>query len=188
MSDFRLRSDDELKRQNVGLTEVAEVLESLEVPYFLVEGTLLGAVRDGTFIRWDWDVGIALMYETAMQKLLRISAVLREKGFEVEVIFGSSAKVNARKYGTKYELTIWRRRGKMRVRRGRRIPDHFFAACGEIQFMGRTYPCPSPAEGYLKFCYGNWRVPIMSEDTDTWRSQSIARLILAGLRNTFKLS
>lgn len=60
---FRNRSKAELKPREEGLTRLADVLESLHVPYFLSDGTLLGAVRDADFIPWDDDVGLCMRAE-----------------------------------------------------------------------------------------------------------------------------
>lgn len=183
---LRMRSDHELEMQNRGLQEVAMALEQLKVPFFLAEGTLLGAVREGNFIRWDWDVGIALLSESALPSFEKILCSLEKMEFDVDAVRGRSPKLNATKYGTKYELTFWKKRGVTRLRRGRRIPDRFFRTPESVEFLGRVYPCPSPAEAYLKHCYGAWQIPVMSEDTDTRRSQSLFRLLKADLRKLVK--
>lgn len=43
------------------LKQTAAELDAVGIPYFLDTGTLLGAVRDGTFIPWDNDIDIGIL-------------------------------------------------------------------------------------------------------------------------------
>ena len=69
-SKVRLRSDQELDDQNLGLIEIKKILNDLDIPYLLSSGTLLGAVREKDFIRWDWDVQMYLFMESAYSQRL----------------------------------------------------------------------------------------------------------------------
>jgi hypothetical protein len=61
LNKIRIRSDDELKMQNVGLKELSQILNSRKVKHFITGGTLLGAIREKNFIKWDWDVEITIL-------------------------------------------------------------------------------------------------------------------------------
>lgn len=65
---FRIRTRGELEQREKGLVELAVIFGELQVPYFLCECTLLGAVRDGDFIPWDWDTGLCMKLEDFVLK------------------------------------------------------------------------------------------------------------------------
>lgn len=64
MYDLIVYSDDELRRiQQLELNcleAIAHVCEKLDVEYFLIGGSALGAVRHGGFIPWDDDIDIGM--------------------------------------------------------------------------------------------------------------------------------
>ena len=47
---------------------------------FLEGGVLLGAIRDNNFIKWDWDVEIALFSEDFNNKFRDILEKLKSEG------------------------------------------------------------------------------------------------------------
>ena len=69
----RLRTKEELSAQNEGLILIKNILDKIEVKYYLSSGTLLGAVRDKDFIPWDWDVQMYLIMENAYPLRNKIS-------------------------------------------------------------------------------------------------------------------
>ena len=80
---IRLRSDEELETQNEGLIILKNSLSELNIKYYLAAGTLLGAVREKNFIRWDWDVQLYLLVENAYPLKEKISEILVHRGFEI---------------------------------------------------------------------------------------------------------
>ena len=61
INKIRIRSDEELKIQNVGLEELHHILNDKKIKHFLTGGTLLGAIREKNFIKWDWDVEFTIL-------------------------------------------------------------------------------------------------------------------------------
>lgn len=53
------------------LLKVKHVLDTNNIPFLLVFGTLLGAYRDGKFIEWDRDIDIAFLKEHK-EKVLKV--------------------------------------------------------------------------------------------------------------------
>lgn len=163
-SKVRLRSDQELDDQNLGLIEIKKILNDLDIPYLLSSGTLLGAVREKDFIRWDWDVQMYLFMESAYSQRCNILNALRQRQFEITNFINSddSLKFDLLKRGAKYELTAWSRTGEWRHRKKRKlkVPAYLFDKTSEIEFRGEIYTTFQSPEKYLEFCYGDWRVPI----------------------------
>lgn len=64
------------------LKEFREALDSVDFPYFIDTGTLLGAVRDKKFIAWDNDIDFgSVRTPDTHEKLAAASQILYEAGF-----------------------------------------------------------------------------------------------------------
>jgi phosphorylcholine metabolism protein LicD len=185
----RLRSDEELETQNEGLIILKNSLTELNIKYFLAAGTLLGAIREKNFIRWDWDVQLYLLVENAYPLKEKISELLVHKGFEINNHHESKnfLKWDINRKNVKYELTGWNLEGKWRHRRGKKmmLPAYLFDGEYIINFKGNNYPTLNPPEDYLEFCYGDWKTPIRTSDkriyttSRHWRNNTaINRLII----------
>ena len=157
---LKVRTPSELVFRETGLLELVKVLEELEIPYFIADGTLLGAARDGDFIPWDPDVGIWIKEEIFFQHKRRLLKGLASEGFAVDEVGGRNPKLNAYKYSEKFELESWRLTGTYRSRGGCRMPAHLLDNPGKIRLRGRSYPCPSPIDEFLTNRFGDdWRIP-----------------------------
>lgn len=178
----RLRSDAELKIQNDGLVTIKKILDGIEVTNYLSAGTLLGAVREKDFIRWDWDVQMYLLMENAFPLRGKITESLENNGFSIDKFYDSndSLKWSIGKDGAVFELTAWVLDGKWRHRRKKslRVPSYLFNGDYRINFKGLSYRTLNPPEEYLEFCYGDWKVPMRTSDKSLymtskhWRSNT----------------
>lgn len=180
---FRNRTETELKSRQRGLEEFAEVLERLGARYFLADGALLGAVRNGDFIPWDDDVGIWMKAEDFRILVTAITAEIESSGFHVTHGHRRNPKLNIYMYGEKFELESWRRRGTWRVRWGLKMPAHLLDNPGQIELRGRFYPCPNPYEEFLEHRYGeDWKTPIVGRGTHAVRSKTKWSLLKKRIR------
>ena len=141
--------------------EIKTILEELDIPFVLEGGVLLGAIREGDFIPWDDDVGVALPTEEMWPRRELLLQRLVAAGFSWQSTDNrfENYKINVVKYDTRYELLGWYPKGRMRRRLHYRMPRRFLEKTEEIEFLGETYRCPSPPESYLRYFYGNWRKP-----------------------------
>lgn len=174
---LRLRSDAELDAQNKGLVELCEVLKKSDVDYLLSSGTLLGAVREKDFIRWDWDVQLYFKAEDIVHRMDELADTFENSGFKPIKVDRSpvNLKFLLHKYETVYELTAWQRKGNKRIRRHWQLPNSFFEPPATIEFRGHEYPCMNPPEEYLRYCYGDWRTPKRVADKEEYLSGDFYR-------------
>ena len=62
------------------LLQIKEILDRHEVEFWLIDGTLLGAIREGGLIQWDRDVDLGTWYEN-QTKIASLYYEFLEKGF-----------------------------------------------------------------------------------------------------------
>ncbi len=157
---IRMRTNDELDLLAKGLKEVRDILNTHEIPYYIVGGALLGAIRDGDFIKWDWDVDIETKMEDILPKQDQLILALKNDEFKIYLHNTSwtDFKIIAQKYGATYEIFGYLKMGGMRYRRRSFHSD--YPGGGEIILRGEKYSTFQQPERYLKWIYGNWETPI----------------------------
>lgn len=147
---------------------VKDVLDELKIEFFLLQGTLLGAVRDNGFAPGDEDIDLgAQIYDLApkIQKLSRCFQVkeIRARLYDAPYKFNKNMKVG--KWGVNIDIVSFDfNNGKMFRLGGRyldkaKVYDRKFADnLKEIDFLGRKFKIFVDAEEWLEIEYGpNWR-------------------------------
>lgn len=173
-----IRSDEELAMQNKGLVELSDILTSLNIVHYLTSGTLLGAVREKDFIKWDWDVQLYFRTEDVIDRFYEIIEALEKNNFVPEKIDGTynKFKICVVKYNTSYEMTAWHLKGNKRLRSEWSLPAHFFELGSTINFRGRIYQCMNPPIEYLVHAYGSdWHIPKRTDDKSEYLASSFYR-------------
>jgi len=193
-SDIRIFSDQELKIRNKGLQEVKSVLNNIDVDCILILGALLGAVREKNFIKWDWDVELAVFSESIYKKFDKLEEKATEHGFTLDKvnINDSYFKVHLEKYNNKYTLLGFDLIKDMRVSKMLKIPSKYFETLGTIKFLGEIYKTPNNIEEYLVYTYGeDWRTPKKTHDKNVYFNNkvlvksSLIKRIIYKLKNLF---
>lgn len=149
------------------LESVADALENLGVRYWLDSGTLLAAYRDKNINIYDHDLDIRVFEnEVDKNKLADIIRAFWLCGFNC--IYDSrpqKAEVQLRnryliqldfKLCYQNELYLWYYcwRRPSPIPMVHLYPKDFFHPMGEIELLGRTYPCPQPIQEYICYHYG----------------------------------
>jgi hypothetical protein len=173
----RLRSEVELAAQASGLADLCAALEVTGVPFFLSGGTLLGAARDGDFIRWDWDVEVSVRTEDLAGRVDVLIDRLTQRGFVIAIRDDApdNMKLVSERDGALFELQGYRLEGRYRTRREYRTQQRFFEQAAEIRLRGRSYPCMGPVDEYLTDRYGDWRTPLRTADKSAYLNPSYFR-------------
>ena len=171
-----LRTDKGLQDRAKDLIEIKSILDRLNLRFFLIDGVLLGAVREKGFVRWDWDVELAMFEEEIMPNATNLLNALFDSGFEIINVnpFSSFFKINTKKRGTKFSLVgLKKSRNKWRYRSHYRYPSHLFNNARHVNFLGKNYLAPFPAEEMLTWIYGQWETSLRSSKQSEYLARSI---------------
>lgn len=179
----RMRTEEELQNQARGLSELRDILIQQDIPYFISGGTLLGTIREKDFIRWDWDVGLDVRFEDIYQKKEALIAMLTSKGFVIlnHIFDKTNFKINAVKYGVRYEMLGYFKVGDTRYRKSSQYPDSFMSSTSNVELRGETYTTFAEPLKYLEWFYGDWKTPrhtakISAYVTESSRTSPYARV------------
>ncbi len=180
----RIRTPEELALQFQGLLELADLLEELGILCFVGGGTLLGIVRDGAFIPWDWDVEVDLRAEEAVARRPELIEALDASGFRIVRSDASllNFKLKCEKYGAVFEVLGWQKIGGHRYRRAYRLPAALFETTSPLTFNGRSFTTFSDPVAYLAYQYGDWWVPVRTSDKSVYLAPECARPPTLGTR------
>lgn len=143
------------------LKAVKKILDKLSVRFFLNFGTLIGAVREGNFIKDDKDIDLGILGET---KRLLIRRELEKHGFTQNWEENQSVISCKRKVGFDLHFFVDEGGDVLIARAGNKIiiygyPKKFLTF-KEIDFNNDTYLIPLDYDAYLKWLgYSDWRVP-----------------------------
>jgi hypothetical protein len=144
------------------LKEIKHILDEAGITFFLREGTLLGAVRDGCLIPWDDDVDIASIFGLHVfseDTLERVARMARDRGFLVRVgrnhyntvvsTLGDSSPLHWSCHHVIDDAIF--------MFPAVRLPLRLFTDLKEISFLGERFLVPQPPEEYLAAKYGQER-------------------------------
>ena len=165
------------------LKEAKEIMDPLGVPFFLRQGTCLGAVRDQAFIPWDDDIdlGCVIGLNGLTEEMIDpVLAAFRDRGYFVNVESNDRwIAAGMMKSWVRIDLTffriiddsifhfpmIW-------------MPARLFASLKEIEFIGGNYLVPNPPEEYLRTKYGpNWITPKEDYEKDVLDQVSKSQVV-----------
>jgi len=152
--------------------EIDEILNRCEIKYYLSEGTLLGAIRDGNFIAWDHDLDLRVEptdWKSSMREEFERSGfqyldaicpkLYQDKSSGCVVIkrdIHTDVALNYYYPPEDLRLTLPHRPNTHNTLR----PARFYRGDHFIDFLGIKVRVPYPPEEYLQMLYGkDWRIP-----------------------------
>lgn len=150
------------------LEEWDNVCKNLGTEGFLTFGTVLGFVRDGGYIKGDWDIDVGIhreyfsqFYDAMIEQGFSSPNVKRDLGelyldsflWNIEIV-SPGTHIKFIKYNI--VLDVWLGLHLVSV-------AEFIESFDKVTYEGREYNVPHPVEEYLKYRYGdNWRVPAIT--------------------------
>jgi len=162
------------------LLKVADIFDTVGVPFFLIQGTALGAYRDKGFTPTELDIDFAILQENFNHTAGDIAKHLVDAGAEIEswsLPFTRVKTLVAKLWDVKVDIVGHVRWKDKRftsipvITNDARAPHvgepyalvhnaEWFENYDTVELFGREFKVPSPIEEYLAHEYGeDWRIP-----------------------------
>lgn len=160
------------------LQDVHSVLSSLGKKHFIIDGTLLGAIRSGDFIDHDEDIDFGVFFEEwTPTEVFRLTHELIKKDIMIKYQFGdfdNHFELSYIRNGIKADIFFYRRDGEHRIfhafkNGGREMPEdvityeykaELIENLKPVFFVDGEYPAPADPVAVLEAKYGaDWRTP-----------------------------
>ena len=132
--------DKKIAKEN--LLILKKIFDKYKLEFFLIDGTLLGAIRDKDFIYDDNDTDICINYSD-LELLVKCVPDLIEQGLEPLRI--SNNEISFMKNNEYIDIEFLKEKTR------------FTENLDIIEFCGESFNIPSNVNEYLTICYGNWR-------------------------------
>jgi lipopolysaccharide cholinephosphotransferase len=129
------------------LLDVKEVLDENGIVFWLFYGTLLGAIRDGDFIKHDTDTDLGFYFESKENFHLIVEKLI-EKGFELYRTTCNDNLVSVIRDDEYIDCAFFR---------SENLP---FTQLRFIEFLGTEFRIPGNPEELFNDWYGEWREPV----------------------------
>jgi len=150
------------------LLEVKNILDRNDVEFFLISGTLLGAIRGKDILHHDFDIDLGAKHEILLPKLEQLYQQFTDAGFKCYLRYTPypyARFIKISKDNIQVDILDYKQNGNdrfhlMRFNRGCWVyPKEIFDNLGEIDFLGAKFKIPNPVEKYLELSYTvSWTV------------------------------
>jgi hypothetical protein len=149
------------------LLKIKSLLETIDVKFFLCEGTLLGAIRENKFLDDDKDVDIGIFHEN--QEQIKIILVLLAENFPIlyvwrnselgitEISLKTAPKIDIFFYFIEkdYTFNIAYKKNKNQYISKKYLYKKF--QLKQLLFLDNMFYIPDNPEDYLSNKYGDWK-------------------------------
>jgi len=178
------------------LHDVTTVLEKHNVRYWIDFGTLLGIVREGRILPWDYDMDISIfeedrekMHTTVLPEIKKLQYRIYSRYHEIEddvlkkgdfrafrvknrrwKFFRGYVNLDIFVMYKKEDYHYWYELGNKH-----KIPSSYIEEFDFIEFNEKEYSKPKDHDRYLTYHYGDWRVPNKDYDSKVDGLKSVAK-------------
>ena len=139
------------------------ILDNANIEFFLLYGTVLGAIRENDFIEYDTDTDTGI-FEEDREKLLKAIPKLLDNGFELIRTKVPDDLVTFMRNDEYIDIGIFSLQKGYYTYQNNLIDKYFLDTLESVNFLGETFLVPSKTELYLEKNYGkDWKTPIKGE-------------------------
>jgi len=181
-SKVRIRTPKELQVRKYEFLKICNMLDKLNIRYFLQTGILLGAIRHNNFIPWDWDVELSVFADEVVEKMDILINEISESGFTVKKYSKELSRLKIDFVGslpretTAYTIQGWNHDKIKKIfwRNKFKVPDYLFNKMKKIKLFEKHHLAPYPPENYLSHQYGNWEKPMQTSDKSIYLTREFS--------------
>lgn len=148
----------DLKTSKNNLLDFKRLLDSKGVHFGIIYGTLLGAVREKNFIKYDEDIDVFILNENR-EKFLSLLFELRIIGFEV--VRYESDLLSIMRNDDYIDVYFFKKNilGRWGCN-GDSLEGRYLNSNGKIWFLGEEFNTPGEYVKFLEKAYGkDWKIP-----------------------------
>ena len=172
---IKLKEGNNHQKMKSMLMRTIDILNDIGLKYWLDAGTLLGIIRDGDLIPWDYDADIGILPETSHEimkhriKFLPKYSIYRRKVnsiwlpentrvLKVKTVLERIKQINFHLdlfcVYPLYDTYRWIDSDSLK-----HADKKYFDKLDTITWEGREIKIPNHVEEYLSFRYGDWKTP-----------------------------
>lgn len=146
------------------LADLKADLSKAGIRFFLISGTLLGCIREGSILGHDKDIDVGVMQEVGFDQ---VRGALSGTGRFV-LLPVITEKILRVKHSNGVMIDIffhWEEDGKMFHEGQKTKWWNTPFGLSEVEFLGERFLVPSDPDRYLTENYGDWRTPVTEFET-----------------------
>ena len=175
LEKIQLQDRDYHRRMKDMLLKTIDILNENGFKYWLEAGTLLGIMRDGDLIPWDYDADLGIPADTAddiMKLRLKLlpKYLIKRKRIHTSWLPGDMRVIKVKTPWEKIRqvnfhvdlFCVYPVDNKYRWVDSsalKHVDRKYYDTLSTIEWEGRTITIPNHAEEYLSLRYGNWQIP-----------------------------
>jgi hypothetical protein len=175
LEKIRLQDGNYHQRMKNMLLKTIDILNKNGFKYWLDAGTLLGIMRDGDLIQWDYDADLGIPADTADEIMkLRLdflpNYLIKRRRVQTPWLPGDMRVIKVKTPWEKIRqinfhvdlFCVYPVKNKYRWVDSdalKHVDRKYYDTLSTIEWEGRTINIPNHAEEYLSLRYGNWQIP-----------------------------
>ena len=175
LEKIQLQEGDYHRRMKNMLLKTIDILNENGFKYWLEAGTLLGIMRDGDLIPWDYDADLGIPADTAddiMKLRLKLlpNYLIKRRRVHTSWLPGNMRVIKVKTPWEKIRqvnfhidlFCVYPVKNKYRwvdSNALKHVDRKYYDTLSTIEWEGRTINIPNHAEEYLSLRYGNWQIP-----------------------------